>query len=208
LAEQAVEMMDDMYRGWKENQNAMDPKEYRKMLKQGEEASHSDGVDVINVLNDHIQTMTGKIPKRERIVVLGSGWGAHSFLQSIDATKYEVVIVSPRNYFLHTPLLASSSVGTVEYRSITEVGFGCSIPARPVVLDLTLHTCVAAYQQPIRNVNPFADYLEATCSGVDPEKKVRRKGVVGAKLLVYRIQTLSIFPIGGLAGASSGECCV
>lgn len=64
----------------------------------------------------------GKDPgKRPRVVVLGTGWGAHAFLSSIDATKYEVVVVSPRNFMLFTPMLAASAVGTVEYRSITEV---------------------------------------------------------------------------------------
>ena len=63
----------------------------------------------------------GKEPKRPRIVVLGTGWGAHAFLSSIDALKYEVVVVSPRNFMLFTPMLAASAVGTVEYRSITEV---------------------------------------------------------------------------------------
>lgn len=33
---------------------------------------------------------------------------------------YEVVIVSPRNFFLFTPMLSGSAVGTVEYRSILE----------------------------------------------------------------------------------------
>lgn len=64
----------------------------------------------------------GKDPgKRQRVVVLGTGWGAHAFLSSIDALKYEVVVVSPRNFMLFTPMLAASAVGTVEYRSITEV---------------------------------------------------------------------------------------
>ena len=73
--------------------------------------------------------------RRERIVVLGSGWGAHSFLKTIDASLYEVIVVSPRNYFLFTPMLAASAVGTVEFRSIIE---------------------------PIRNVNPLADFLEVS----------------------------------------------
>lgn len=38
----------------------------------------------------------------------------------IDTGLYEVVIVSPRNFFLFTPMLSGSAVGTVEYRSITE----------------------------------------------------------------------------------------
>jgi hypothetical protein len=56
---------------------------------------------------------------KERIVVLGSGWGAASFLQHIDTDRYDVTVVSPRNYFLFTPMLTGSSVGTCEYRSIT-----------------------------------------------------------------------------------------
>lgn len=82
--------------------------------------------------------------KREKIVVLGTGWGGHAFLKTIDASKYEVVTISPRNYFMFTPMLAASAVGTVEFRSICE---------------------------PIRNVNRLADYLEATATAVNPDKK-------------------------------------
>lgn len=58
--------------------------------------------------------------KKEKIVVLGTGWGAASFLKDIDTDLYDVTIVSPRNYFVFTPMLAGASVGTVEFRSITE----------------------------------------------------------------------------------------
>ena len=57
---------------------------------------------------------------KEKIVVLGTGWGAASFLKDVDTSKYDVTVVSPRNYFLFTPMLAGASVGTVEFRSITE----------------------------------------------------------------------------------------
>ena len=40
---------------------------------------------------------------RKTVVVLGSGWGAISFVKSLEQTKaYDVILVSPRNYFLYT----------------------------------------------------------------------------------------------------------
>ena len=81
---------------------------------------------------------------REKIVVLGSGWGSHSFLKTIDAVKYDVTVVSPRNHFLFTPMLAASAIGTVDFRSIIE---------------------------PIRNVNPLVNFVEATCDDIDVDKK-------------------------------------
>jgi len=60
-------------------------------------------------------------PKRKkRIVILGSGWAAVSILRELDQTAYEVVVVSPRNYFLFTPLLPSVTVGTLDPRSVVE----------------------------------------------------------------------------------------
>jgi len=58
--------------------------------------------------------------KKERIVILGTGWGSAAFLKEIDTSMYDVTVISPRNFFLFTPMLAGASVGTVEYRSITE----------------------------------------------------------------------------------------
>lgn len=58
--------------------------------------------------------------KKEKIVILGTGWGAAAILKEIDTHKFDVTVVSPRNFFLFTPMLAGASVGTVEYRSITE----------------------------------------------------------------------------------------
>lgn len=53
-------------------------------------------------------------------MILGSGWGAISFLQHIDSKNFNVTLVSPRNYFLFTPLLPSTPVGTVDEKSIIE----------------------------------------------------------------------------------------
>ena len=57
---------------------------------------------------------------RKNLVILGTGWGAVSLLQKLDTTHYNVIVVSPRNYFLFTPLLTSTPVGTVDLKSIME----------------------------------------------------------------------------------------
>ncbi|KAJ7088598.1 pyridine nucleotide-disulfide oxidoreductase-domain-containing protein [Mycena epipterygia] len=59
-------------------------------------------------------------PEKKTIVVLGSGWGATSFLNTLDTTNYNVVVISPRNFFLFTPLLPSVAVGTLSPRSILQ----------------------------------------------------------------------------------------
>lgn len=63
---------------------------------------------------------SGKALKKKKVVVLGTGWAGTSFLKNVDCSKYDVEIVSPRNYFAFTPLLPSVTCGTVEARSIAE----------------------------------------------------------------------------------------
>ncbi|KAG0237793.1 NADH:ubiquinone oxidoreductase [Actinomortierella wolfii] len=87
-------------------------------------------------------------PKKRTIVILGSGWGAVSLLKKINTDDYNVVVVSPRNYFLFTPLLPSCTVGTIELRSIME-------PIR----FITRHKS--------RNVK----FYESACTDIDPESK-------------------------------------
>jgi len=60
------------------------------------------------------------ITDKKKVVVLGTGWAATSFLKNLNSPKYEVQVVSPRNYFAFTPLLPSVTCGTVEARSIVE----------------------------------------------------------------------------------------
>lgn len=75
---------------------------------------------------------------KKKIVVLGSGWAGISFVKTLDTSLYDVHVISPRNFFVFTPLLPSVTVGTVEARSITEpirritkhvkAFFFCSVP--------------------------------------------------------------------------------
>ncbi|KAF3905351.1 hypothetical protein AA313_de0207882 [Arthrobotrys entomopaga] len=59
-------------------------------------------------------------PARERIVILGSGWAGFTLSRQLKKSKYEVIVVSPRSYFVFTPLLASTAVGTLEFRTTLE----------------------------------------------------------------------------------------
>lgn len=100
---------------------------------------------------------------KKKLVILGSGWGAMSVLKHLDPGQFEVVVVSPRNYFMFTPLLPSVTVGTVEARSIVE-------PVRKILAK--------------RYRKHPVNFLEAECMGVDPKSKTihckDRSGVVGA----------------------------
>jgi NADH:ubiquinone reductase (non-electrogenic) len=54
-----------------------------------------------------------------RLVILGTGFGAFNLVKNLNR-RYLITTISPRNHFLFTPLLASTTVGTIEFRSIIE----------------------------------------------------------------------------------------
>lgn len=57
---------------------------------------------------------------RERVVILGSGWAGFVLSRTLDPKKFQVVVIAPRSYFVFTPLLASTAVGTLEFRTTLE----------------------------------------------------------------------------------------
>ena len=57
---------------------------------------------------------------RPRLVVVGCGFAGFSLLRSLPRGRFDATLISPRNYFLFTPLLPSAATGTVELRSIVE----------------------------------------------------------------------------------------
>ncbi|CAF3532151.1 unnamed protein product [Adineta steineri] len=57
---------------------------------------------------------------KKKVIVLGAGWGGFQFVRYLNRKKYDVTLVSPRNHFLFTPLLPSTTVGTLEFRCIIE----------------------------------------------------------------------------------------
>ncbi|CAJ0757336.1 17692_t:CDS:10, partial [Entrophospora sp. SA101] len=75
-----------------------------------------------------------------RLVILGSGWAGYKLLKDIDTKHHEVIVVSPS-----TPLLASSSVGTLEFRCIME---------------------------PVRRYSPKVQYYQAYADRVDFKEQI------------------------------------
>jgi len=88
-------------------------------------------------------------PSKKTLLVLGTGWGAVSLLKKLDTENYNVIVVSPRNYFLFTPLLPSCTTGTIEHRSIME-------PIRNF----------------LRHKKATVKYYEAEATKIDYEKRV------------------------------------
>ncbi len=85
-----------------------------------------------------------KSMKKSQLIILGSGFASFSLLKDINIDNYEVIVISPRNHFLFTPLLPSTTVGTIEFRSIIE---------------------------PIRTAKKDSIYYNAYCKNILPEKQ-------------------------------------
>ncbi|XP_065877625.1 internal alternative NAD(P)H-ubiquinone oxidoreductase A1, mitochondrial-like [Euphorbia lathyris] len=88
---------------------------------------------------------------KPRVVILGSGWAGCRLMKGIDTQYYDVVCVSPRNHMVFTPLLASTCVGTLEFRSVAE----------PI-----------ARIQPAISREPNSYFFLANCTGVDAPNHV------------------------------------
>lgn len=88
-------------------------------------------------------------PSKKTLVILGTGWGAVSLLKKLDTENYNVIVISPRNFFLFTPLLPSCTTGTIEHRSIME-------PIRNI----------------LRHKKAMVKFYEAEATKIDYERRV------------------------------------
>ncbi|KAG6130472.1 hypothetical protein E4U12_004172 [Claviceps purpurea] len=108
------------------------------------------GYTVITIYQDrHPEPQSEPDPSKKTLVILGTGWGSVALLKKLDTENYNVIVVSPRNYFLFTPLLPSCTTGTIEHRSIME-------PVRAI----------------LRHKKAAVKFYEAEASSIDPERKV------------------------------------
>ena len=65
-------------------------------------------------------SVSAKARRKPRVVVAGSGWGGFALAKQLNPEQFDITIVSPRNHLLFTPLLASTTTGVLEFRSIAE----------------------------------------------------------------------------------------
>lgn len=72
------------------------------------------------VMKKKAYTATVRRDARPPVVILGSGWAGFQLARDLDKEKYDVTLISDRNHFLFTPLLPSTTVGTLEFRTIQE----------------------------------------------------------------------------------------
>lgn len=86
-------------------------------------------------------------PPKPCLVILGTGFAGFSIIKSVNTDFFDVTVVSPRNHFIFTPLLPSTTVGTIEFRSIIES---------------------------VRRARPEIRYYQASCTSLDLKKRVVR----------------------------------
>ncbi|EGD90765.2 hypothetical protein H112_01345 [Trichophyton rubrum D6] len=56
----------------------------------------------------------------ERVVILGSGWGGYTLSRKLSAIKFSPTVISPRSYFVFTPLLTDAAIGSLDFSEIVE----------------------------------------------------------------------------------------
>ena len=83
-------------------------------------------------------------PGKEKVVILGSGWGGYTFSRQVSPKQFSPVVISPRTYFVFTPLLTDACGGSVDFSIITE---------------------------PVRDRWCKADYIQAAARSIDFNRK-------------------------------------
>ncbi|KAI1325518.1 hypothetical protein F5Y16DRAFT_401377 [Xylariaceae sp. FL0255] len=76
---------------------------------------------IVDALLDDDESEEAQARKQKpKLVILGGGWGSVALLKQLHPDDYHVTLISPKNYFLFTPMLPSATVGTLEFRSLVE----------------------------------------------------------------------------------------
>jgi NADH dehydrogenase len=82
--------------------------------------------------------------QKERVVILGSGWGGYTLSRRLSPKNYSPLIISPRSYFVFTPLLTDAASGSLDFSNIVE---------------------------PVRDPRSKVDFIQAAARAIDLKKK-------------------------------------
>ncbi|KAJ5458391.1 hypothetical protein N7475_009779 [Penicillium sp. IBT 31633x] len=82
--------------------------------------------------------------QKERVVILGSGWGGYTLSRRLSPKKCSPLIISPRSYFVFTPLLTDTASGSLDFSNIVE---------------------------PVRDPRAKVDFIQAAARAINLEKK-------------------------------------
>ncbi|KAL4895744.1 pyridine nucleotide-disulfide oxidoreductase-domain-containing protein [Aspergillus ambiguus] len=81
---------------------------------------------------------------KERVVILGSGWGGYTLSRKLSPELFQPLVISPRSYFVFTPLLTETASGSLDFSNIVE---------------------------PVRDPRAKVDFIQAAARAVNFDKK-------------------------------------
>ncbi|KAJ5888831.1 Major facilitator superfamily domain-containing protein 10 [Penicillium taxi] len=84
------------------------------------------------------------LDSRERVVILGSGWAGYNLSRRLCPKSFIPIVISPRSYFVFTPLLTATASGSLDFSTIVE---------------------------PVRDQNSKVDFIQAAALSIDLKKK-------------------------------------
>ncbi|KAL4954714.1 pyridine nucleotide-disulfide oxidoreductase-domain-containing protein [Aspergillus filifer] len=82
---------------------------------------------------------------KERVVILGSGWGGYTVSRKLSPKQFSPVVISPRSYFVFTPLLTDTAGGNLDFSHIVE---------------------------PVRDPKTTVDFIQAAARAIDLNRKM------------------------------------
>lgn len=82
--------------------------------------------------------------QKERVVILGSGWGGYTMSRRLSPQSFSPIVISPRSYFVFTPLLTDAASGSLDFSNIVE---------------------------PVRDPHAKVDFIQAAARSIDLKRK-------------------------------------
>ncbi|KAJ5247073.1 hypothetical protein N7468_002056 [Penicillium chermesinum] len=93
---------------------------------------------------EHTTAINTSDESRERVIILGSGWGGYTLSRCLDPKQFSPLVISPRSYFVFTPLLTDAASGSLDFSNLVE---------------------------PVRDPRAKVDFFQARARGLDLKKK-------------------------------------